>query len=90
MKLTDRKELKSLIAEVIDVTTRSEDGYKRRDLHFELGWNYNDGDDYWYLAHDGNLWNINDFLKPSQNQFKSMDAAIAEFKDILENVIKDG
>lgn len=58
-----------------------------RDNHFEICWTYNYGDDYWYIAHDGKQWNIDDWLKPSQNQFKSIDAAIFELKDILENII---
>lgn len=85
MKSNDRKELKELIAKVIDVTTQGT--YRYRDKHFELCWNYNDGDDYWYIAHDGHIWNIDEYLKPSQNQFKKFEDALTEYKSILEKVI---
>lgn len=81
MKSQDFKDLKKLISQ----TTNEQ--MSLRDNHFEICWTYNYGDDYWYIAHDGKQWNIDDWLKPSQNQFKSIDAAIFELKDILENII---
>lgn len=77
MRLKDRKELKSLIKEDVQ-SLRS-----LRDNHFEISWTYNYGDDYWYIQHDGKEWNIDQYLRPSQNQFKSLDEAIQELKEIL-------
>jgi hypothetical protein len=55
-----------------------------RDNHFEVTWNYNYGDDYWSIAHDGKAWNIDHHLRPSQNQFKKLDEAVYELKQILK------
>lgn len=78
MRLADRKELKELISG--DVNHK----VSLRDNHFEIAWNFNYGDDYWYIAHDGKEWNINQYLRPSQNQFKTMQDAINELKLILK------
>lgn len=77
MRSKDRTEVKSLIKEDVG-------SYRSlRDNHFEICWTYNYGDDYWYIAHDGKEWNIDNYLKPSQNQFRTMEEAIKELKEIL-------
>jgi hypothetical protein len=78
--LKDRKELKSLIKDNTSGLTTL------RDHHFEISWTYNYGDDYWYIQHDGKYWNINDHLRPSQNQFKTLQEAIDELKTILKDL----
>lgn len=49
---------------------------KLRDRQYEVCWTHNYGDPYFYVAHDGFLWSIDQYLPPSQNQFESLDKAV--------------
>lgn len=80
MKSKDRKELKRLISENVG------DSKALRDNHFEIIWNYNYGDDYWTIEHDGKAWGIEDYLRPSQNQFLTFEQAYQALVDLLKEL----
>lgn len=54
---------------------------KPRDEHYNISWQYNYGNDYWVIEHDGFLWSIEEVLPISQNNFEGVNqAATALFK----------
>lgn len=57
---------------------------KLRDRQYEVCWTHNYGDPYFYVAHDGFLWSIDQYLPASQNQFESLDKAVNALWKVLK------
>ena len=61
---------------------------KLRDRQYEISWTYNYGDPYFYVAHDGFQWSIDQYLPPSQNQFQKIDDAVNALWTVLKERFK--
>lgn len=58
---------------------------KLRDRQYEISWTHNYGDPYFYVAHDGFQWAIEQYIPPSENQF----ADITQATNALWRVLKE-
>lgn len=63
--------------------------FPARDIHYEITLSYNGGDPGWYVAHDGKVWQMEEYLKPSQNGFKTQKQAERALERVLLDVSKD-
>ncbi len=60
-----------------------------RDVHYEITLSYNEGKPGWYLAHDGKVWTMEEYLPPSQNGFVTFLLAEKALERVLLNVSRD-
>lgn len=64
--------------------------YVQRDIHYEITLSYNEGQPMWYLAHDGAVWKMEQYLPPSQNGFTTFKVAEKALERVLLDAARDG
>lgn len=78
----------TVLIETLNLLTLKEDS-KLRDQQYEISHTYNYGDPYWYIMHDGLIWNIDEVLPPSQNQLPTYDKAVEVLNGVLVRKIEE-
>lgn len=60
-----------------------------RDLHYQIVLDYNYGNPLWLLEHDGKLWQMEKYVPPSRNGFRTFAQAEAVMIETLLKVCRD-
>lgn len=81
------KKILNLITLVNRLTLPKE--FPLRDIHYEITMSYNEGKPGWYIAHDGKVWTMEEYLPPSQNGFLTYTAAERALERVLLDVSRD-
>ncbi len=78
-----------LIRIITELTMTPGEHIKARDMHYQIVLDYNYGKPLWYLEHDGYVWNMETYVPPSRNGFKTFKQAESVMIETLLRVAKD-
>lgn len=76
------------ILKLIDLVTKLT-ADSNRDLHYEITLDYNGGKPLWFLHHDGKIWQMEQYVPPSRNGFRTFTQAEAVLTETLVKVAGD-
>lgn len=77
-----------LIYIITELTTVPGDT-RARDLHYQIVLDYNHGKPWWTIEHDGSIWQMEQYVPPSRNGFKTFKQAESVMIETLLKVAKD-
>lgn len=74
---------------IITELTTTPGEVKARDKHYQIVLDYNNGNPWWTIEHDGSVWQMEQYVPPSRNGFKTFKQAEAVMIETLLTVAKD-
>lgn len=75
--------MNEVILKLIRIVTALTGTESSRDLHYQIVLDYNNGKPLWFVEHDGKAWQMEQYVPPSRNGFKTFRQAEAAMIETL-------
>lgn len=81
--------MNEVILKLIRIVTALTGTESSRDLHYQIVLDYNNGKPLWFVEHDGKAWQMEQYVPPSRNGFKTFRQAESAMIETLLKVAKE-